>query len=208
LHYYARRFYHSVFPSVKEGGKAVEFWVSNDLRTPQKIQFEWKIYKSNGKIEKQGSYNSDIAPCSSKKLGLVDISGLNKSECIIFFTLRFKNIEGVQEVHGFRLFSAPKKFPLIDPNISWDLSEYFCEDTNEKEYELKISTDRIALYVHINSDKFDFIASDNFFSLEPGESRIISLKNLGLVYSSEPAFKTIKKEDFSVESLYNLLENS
>ena len=63
LHYYAKRFYHPVFPSVKEDATSIEFWVSNDLRTSQKLQFEWKIYKSNGKTEIHGSFDSEIAPC-------------------------------------------------------------------------------------------------------------------------------------------------
>jgi len=213
LHYYTKRFYHPLFPSVKEDTKSVEFWVSSDLRTSQEFQFEWKIYKSDGNLEKSDSFESVILPCSSKKLGVVNFSDFkqtddNLSDLIVFFTLKFNNLVGEQEFHGFKLFSAPKKFPLQDPNISWELSEYYCEDSNEKDYELKITAKKIALYVHVDSQKIDFTASDNYFSLEPGETRIISLKNLGLVYSSEPAYKTVKKEDFSVKSLYNLLENS
>ena len=210
LHYYAKRFYHPLFPSVKEDAKSVEFWMSNDLRTSQKIQFEWKIYRSDGTVAIKGLYELDIPPCSSKKLGEIDISDFtqindNLTDCVIFFTLKFNNLEGEQEFHGFRLFSTPKKFPLKDPNITWELNEYFCEESNKKEYELKIFTTQIALYVHIDSNKFDFIASDNYFSLEPSETRIISLKNIGLVYSSEPAYKNVKKEDFSVKSLFDLL---
>lgn len=208
LHYYAKRVYHPVFPSVKEDAKSVEFWVSNDLRTSQTFQFEWKIYKSNGKIKMRGSYDSEITPCSSKKLGMVDVSEINQTNNIIFYTLKYKRLESEREYHGFRLFSAPKKFPLKDPNISWELSEYFCEEPNKNEYELNINANEIALYVQIDSKKFDFIASDNYFSLEPGESRTIILKNLGLVYPSEPVYKAVKKEDFSVKSLYDLLENS
>jgi beta-mannosidase len=213
LHYYAKRFYHPVFPSVEEDAKSVDFWVSNDLRTSQIIQFEWKIYRSDGKVEKNGSYKSEINPCSAKKIGMVDVSDLSQfdnilSDYVIFYTLRYQNLEGEQEIHGFRLFSAPIKFQLQDPNIYWELSEYPCDDKVEKIYELKITAKKIALYIHIDSNKFDFIASDNFISLEPGESRTITLKNLGLVNSSEPAYKTVKKEDFSVRSLYDLLENS
>ena len=213
LHYYAKRFYHPVFPSVKEDVKAVEFWVSNDLRTTQEFQFEWKIYKSDGKVEKSGEYDSKVLPCSSTNLGKIDISDLNQSDknlsdYVIFFTLHYQNLEVEHELHGFRLFSAPKKFLLSNPNLSWELNEYFCEESNEIELELQISTNIIALYVHINSDKFDFIASDNFFSLAPGETRIVRLKNLGLIYSSEPEYKGVKRDDFTVESLYDLLENS
>ena len=213
LHYYAKRFYHPVFPSVKEDAKSVEFWVSNDLRTSQKILFEWKIYRSDGRVEKKNSYESEINPCSAKKIGMVDVSDLNKSDkilsnYIVFFVLRYQNLEGEQEIHGFRLFSAPKKFQLKDPHLQCELSEYSCEDISDNQYELKISAKNIALFVYIDSKKFDFIASDNFFSLEPGESRIIWLNHLDLVYSSELVYKTVKKEDFSVRSLYDLLENS
>ena len=213
LHYYAKRFYQPIFPSVKEDNKSIEFWVSNDLRTTQRFQFEWKILKSDGTVAKNGLYELDIRPCSSKKLGEIDISDFNQmndnlTDCVIFFTLKFNNLEGEQEFHGFRLFSAPKKFPLEYPNISWELNEYFCEETNQKEYELKISTNRIALYIHIDSDKFDFLASDNYFSMAPNETRVITIKNLSLIYSSEPAYLRVKKEDFVVKSLYDLLENS
>ena len=213
LHYYAKRFYNPIFPSIKETSESVEFWVSNDLRTSQEVQFEWKIYKSDGEIEKKGSFDSNILPCSSKKLGMVDISDMKPShkdlsDYVIFFVLKYNNLEGEQEFHGFRLFSAPKKFQLEEPNIHWELDEYSCEDWVEKIHELKITAENIALYIHIDSKKFDFIASDNYFSMEPGESRTISLKNLDSVYPSEPAYKVLKKEDFSVRSLYDLLENS
>ena len=213
LHYYAKRFYQPLFPSVIEDKKSIEFWISNDLRTTQEFQFEWKVLKSDGTVAKKGQYELTILPCSSKKLDKIDVSDFirindNITDYIIFFTLKFNNLEGEQEFHGFRLFSAPKKFPLKAPDISWELNEYFCEESNEKEYELKIATKNIALYVHIDSDKFDFIASDNFFSLAPGEVRNISLKNLGLISSAEPAYLKVKKEDFAVRSLYNLLKNS
>jgi len=213
LHYYAKRFYHPIFPSVKEDSKSVEFWVSNDLRTPQDFKFEWKILKSDGKIAKTSSYETGILPCSSKKLATIEISDLNHvnddlSDYVTFFTLKYKNLDVEKSLYGFRLFSAPKKFPLKNPKISWEFSEYFCKETNNKEYELKITAEQIALYVYIDSDKFDFLASDNYFSLAPNETRIISLKNLGLIHSSERAFSKVKKENFTVKSLYYLLENS
>ncbi|GAH14296.1 unnamed protein product, partial [marine sediment metagenome] len=60
LHYYAKRFYHPIFPSVKEDKKSVEFWVSNDLRTSQKLELEWKIFRSDGKIAKHGFVGENL----------------------------------------------------------------------------------------------------------------------------------------------------
>ncbi|MFX0074638.1 MAG: glycoside hydrolase family 2 protein [Candidatus Hermodarchaeota archaeon] len=213
LHYAAKRFYQPVFSSVKEESQSVEFWLTNDLRTSQNFIYEWKIYKSDGDVEKKGSYESEILPCSSKKLGEIDISNLTKidgdlSDYILFYVVRYKNLEHEQELHRFRLFSAPKKFQLKNPKLQWELSEYYCEDHNQREFEVKVSANQIALFVHIDSKKFDFIASDNYFALEPGESRVISLRKLSLVYPSEPAYKTALKEDFVVRSLYDLMEIS
>jgi len=44
--------------------------------------------------------------------------------------------------------------------------------------------------------------------MAPSETRVITIKNLGLIYSSEPAYLRVKEEDFVVKSLYDLLENS
>jgi len=213
LHYYAKRFYNPIFASVKEDNNSIEFWITNDCRTSQKFLYEWKILESNGNTLKEGSFKSNILPCSSKRLGIINTTDIHQTNDdlqnnIIFFKLIYNNLEGEQLFHGFRLFTAPKKFPLKDPFISWELNEVFCGESNRKEYEVKLTSKDIALYVHIDSDKFDFVASDNFFSMEPNETRIISLKNLELIYSSEPAYLSVKKEDFAVRSLYNLLENS
>jgi hypothetical protein len=175
--------------------------------------YEWKILESNGNTLKKGSFKSNIRPCSSKRLGIIETSDIHQTKDtlqkhIIFFKLRYNNLKGEQLFHGFRLFSAPKNFPLKNPFIYWELNEVFCDESNEKEYEVKLTSKDIALYIHIDSDKFDFVASDNFFSMEPNETRIISLKNIELIYSSEPVYLKIKKEDFVVRSLYDLLENS
>jgi len=213
LHYYAKRFYHPIFASVKEDNNSIEFWITNDSRTPQKFLYEWKILESNGTMLKKGLFKSNIHPCSSKRLGIINTTDIHQTKDdlqnhIVFFKLIYDNLEGEQLFHGFRLFTAPKKFPLKDPFISWELNEIFCGESNKKEYEVKLTSKDIALYVHIDSNKFDFVASDNFFSMEPNETRIISLKNLELIYSSEPVYLKVKKEDFVVRSLYDLLENS
>jgi hypothetical protein len=71
---------------------------------------------------------------------------------------------------------------------------------------VRIESKRIDLYVYIDLDNFDFIASDNFFSMEPNESRIIILKEFKpLEPNTELTVQNIK-ESIRIGSLYDLLK--
>ena len=72
---------------------------------------------------------------------------------------------------------------------------------------VRIKTRTIALYVFITSNKYDFIASDNFFSMEPEQECTIILKNITKVTKDQIQSQTIKKEDFKVSSLYELMDH-
>ncbi|MFX1490069.1 MAG: glycoside hydrolase family 2 protein, partial [Promethearchaeota archaeon] len=105
--------------------------------------------------------------------------------------------------HGFRLFDAPKYFNLKDPEITSSL-EQLNDDKENVHFKLIVEAKRIALYVIIYSDLVDFIASDNFFSLEPNEIRIIDIKIVNLqqsklIYSMQNIY-----DSFKVTSLYDL----
>jgi beta-mannosidase len=209
LHYFAKRFYQPLFASVKEDHQQVEFWVTNDLKKSCEIELEWKLLNSEGDIVLKGVNSSTILPCHSLKLNSVDVSKINKEQSslqniIIFYKLN-QTEGGYQLINrGFRLFDAPKFFKLKDPKISYD-----CEEKNEKRnssnnIRLNLKANHIALYVSINSDLFDFIASDNFFSMEPDEIYKVDIEILRSIkndtkYSIRDIF-----DSFKIRSLYDI----
>jgi beta-mannosidase len=206
LHYFAKRFFQPLFASVKEDKNNVEFWVSNDTRIPSEIRFDWKLLDSNAKTHNEGKKEAFIPPCTSILLDKLNLDEFSNRQLAIFYNLYdSKNNQCIYQ--GFRLLVAPKKFSLKNPSLSCELSEIKNYNTNEAEYKLMISSKNIALYVFIESDKYDFLASDNFFSLEPDQTRIIILKNLNFVYSSEP-YSKVSTDDFKVKSLFDLIKNS
>ena len=79
--------------------------------------------------------------------------------------------------------------------------------SNEKaSYKLTINAKQIALYVHVDSEAVDFVASDNFFALEPGKSRVISLRIEKIL---KPGGNISEKEliqSIQVKSLFDLRE--
>ena len=207
LHYFAKRFYQPLFASIREEEDKIEFWVSNDLKEPYEITLEWKILSSEGIILIKGSKNFKVDPNNSLKVEMVDINFMNKDKTqkqnnIIFFKLKDQNRQEKIIFHGFHLFNAPKYFSLRDPVLSINSKEINQGDSNQISIELNISTKNIALYVFIESDAIDFVASDNFFSLEPGESRLIRIIIISILDNNLSNESII--DSFKINSLFNL----
>nr|MDO8110760.1 glycoside hydrolase family 2 protein [Candidatus Sigynarchaeota archaeon] len=74
------------------------------------------------------------------------------------------------------LFGDPKDFPLQDPRLTLNAEKMDPAPTGEPRYKIAITSNAIALFVYIEPVDLDFIASDNFFSMEPGEIREILLR--------------------------------
>jgi beta-mannosidase len=208
LHYYAKRFYQPVFPSVKETPDEIEFWITNDLRIPSEVQLDWKILNSGGRILKNGMYDAKISPCYSLKVGTVDVGDINNEKSkmrnnIIFYKLKDKLNENTIIYHGFRLFDSPKHFKMSDPELSFTCEKISCENNT---FNINIESKGIALYVFIDSDEFDFIASDNYFSMEPNETRIIELTELKALDSNIEITEQKVKDSVKIGSLYDLLK--
>jgi len=208
LHYFAKRFYQPLFASIREEDNKNEFWVTNDLKEPQELTLEWKILNSEGMMLVNGEKNFKISSCISFKVDSSDINLINKDKTqkqnnIIFFKLKDKNKQEKIIFHGFHLFEAPKYFSLADPELSINTKKSYQENNNQISIELNISTKNIALYVFIESDAIDFIASDNFISLEPGETRLITLNVIKILDQNLSYNKII--DSVKLNSLYDLI---
>lgn len=159
----------------------------------------------------KGEYDSMVLPCSSLKLGAVDVSDINKTELqqqnnIIFYTMECYNKKTENFPHGFRLFDAPKLFNLKDPEFDYNLQGLGGEGKPNMHFKLKLSVKNIALYVIIDSDLFDFIASVNFFSMEPNETRIIDIEILKTPNLSTNTSQQKNIDSFKILSLFDIIK--
>ena len=211
LHYFAKKFYQPIFASVKEDSEKVEFWVTNDLKSSKEVIFQWRILDSKGNTLMEGSNSSKISPCLSLRLDTIDVSTISKDKFpeqnnIIFYKLIDKSKSVGVIFHGFRLFDAPKKFSLKDPVLSYTITETKNANESVVDFELNITAKNIALYVFIDSDLVDFIASDNYFSIEPEEFRIIKIRSVKTLKSYENLSKQQIVDSFKIRSLYDLIK--
>ncbi len=199
LHYFAKRFYKPFLACAYETKDNVDLYLINDLRVPQKGKLKWEIVDSNGTILAEGEKNETATPCSSLKIESIDLHKIIQSnkqlrQIVIFYYLYAE--DGCLIHRGFRLFDHPKHFPLSNPNIKWDVAP----KKEEGEYELTVKAEAIAFFAYIDSNKFDFVASDNFFSLNKGESY-----NITLSFKEKVPEKALK-ESLIVGSLFDLLK--
>ena len=207
LHYFSKRFYQSIFPSVKENRESIEFWITNDRVTPYEALLEWRILNSDGNLVKNGLFDSTISPCSSLKVGTVDVSEINKEDInwmnnIVFFKLKNKTNDNQVVYNGFRLFNSPKYFKLYNPELSFK-TELIPGPTDG--FKIELTSKNIALFVFIDSNEVDFIASDNFFTMEPNETRTILLNDIRFLGPNKKISKEEIQDKIRVKSLFDLL---
>ncbi|TFG02805.1 MAG: glycoside hydrolase family 2 protein [Promethearchaeota archaeon] len=212
LHYYAKRFYAPVFASVKESSDQVELWISNDKITKCQVILDWEILNSDGTLLMEGSHETSVDSCTSLKIDTIDVSNINKESAqeqnhVIFYKLMKSRDDNEIIQHGFRLFGPPKKFSLINPELTFSLRELESTKGQGTECKIMIKSKTIALYVFIDADDMDFIASDNFFSMEPDEERIITLKNVKTLRQKEKLNKKKIQKSLKINSLYDLMKD-
>ena len=205
LHYYAKRFYSPIYPSVRENKASVEFWLTSALRTSIKGVYEWQIYNADGKLLLEGTIDTSLSPCSSLKVDSIDVGEINLDKSMMRNNIIFYSFTtGAVSSHGFRLFDAPKHFQLKDPDISHSIEKVDGTSDQKAGYKLTINAKQIALYVHVDSDIVDFVASDNFFGLKPGESRDITLRVEKIIKSGKKISEEKLINSFQVKSLFDL----
>ncbi|MHA1309477.1 MAG: glycosyl hydrolase 2 galactose-binding domain-containing protein [Candidatus Helarchaeota archaeon] len=197
LHYIAKRFFQPLIATVIESVNRVKFNIINDYKNTKKGVIRWTIQDINGNINLRGEKDFTVLPCTSIEIDEINLDKkiqkiIKKS--IIFYRLYNKKNELIFK--GFRLFTAPKNLKLKNPNLTWEIKKI-----NDKKFELSIKSQEIALYINIRSNKFDFIASDNYFSLNKGENCKIIL-NLNNKLTMDELISNI-----NVESLFELMND-
>ncbi|MBD3213106.1 MAG: hypothetical protein GF311_10910 [Candidatus Lokiarchaeota archaeon] len=209
LHYLAKRFYQPIIVEVYITTNKIEFTLINDSLESDELILQWKILDSDGNILKTANSEYELQALETKGGDLVDITDLAntvvlKNDCILFYTLTNNNTESTI-YRGFKLFDSPDSFHLNDPHLKYHISEASDKETEKSKLNIIISSKNISLFTFIESDLIDFIASDNFFAMEPYESRNIEIRIIkDRNFSKNYPLKKIK-ESFRVNSLYDLL---
>ena len=196
LHYFAKRFYSQVLVSAEDNGSKVNIHISNESMDDTTGNIEWKLMDRDGDILESGKHDVMVEGLSSRLLISLDftarLSDMNiKRRTILWY--EYTDNSGVRSEASV-LFVPNKYFMYKKPGISVEVIK-----TPEKDG-LKLTTESYAGYVSMESSKYDFVFSDNFFSLAPGCEKIVTLEKSS---TDQMNFEGSLLDDITVTSLFD-----
>ena len=175
LHYYARRFFAPVMISCKEEGmlgssqelvrlpfsfnKSVRFCVSNETLEDKTVQISWQIRDSKASVLKSSEIVRSVPKQTSLWLDKEELPGIDIYNEYVSYQASIGD-EVISE--GTVIFSLPKYFRFIDPNLRYEV------DGNM----ITIHADSYAGSVEIRNDNDDLILTDNFFDMNAGTKTV------------------------------------
>jgi beta-mannosidase len=208
-HYIIKRLYNPLFIAMNKNSDNIELWGINDFKDSKKCILNWKILESSGKIILENKKEINLSSCGSQLLESInkeDVGGNsnNFADKIIFYSLEKKDDKENLYYRDFDLFEAPKSFPLNNPDLSYKILNCNPLDADKFQYEIEIRSKKIAIYVYLDSETLDFVASDNFFSMEPMSSYKVKLwVSKSLITDKDNLCEDLNNH-IQVYSLYNL----
>lgn len=198
LHYYAKKFYAPILLSAIDEKDQVTFNVSNETLEEQKVTVEWTLRRNTGEIIEEDCYEAVVPKLTAlhtKTVSFTQYLQEPKASFDLFLEYRLI-VDGEERTCNTLLFTKAKYFNFLDPYIDYTVEE------KEESFILRLTAENFAKYVELDSDAFDFVASDNYFDLVKGQERIIEVmkKDISKVIDLETFKKRIK-----VKSLYTTL---
>lgn len=174
LHYAAKRFFSPVMISCRETGETTtrpyvilepgwvdyetkaQLSVNNDTMNPVSGKVSWRLCHRNGKIILSGEKEITVPALSVVTLDELDFNKTDVEHNYLWYEFSGSDSKGSV------IFTVPKHFEFEDPQLTVTRDG----DT------IRVTARSYAQYVNIYSQDEDFILSDNFFDMEPGERTV------------------------------------
>ena len=176
LQYFAKRFYSPVIISAEEIGEKTtredinaeriydyetkaRLVVTNDTLEAVDAKVNWELRNKKGDILTRGEEKISVDALSVYSFEQMDFHKTDVENNYLSFSVSDES--GVLS-EGTVLFTAPKHFDFIDPELSYEINGD----------EITVKAGAYAKSVEIYSPDSDFILSDNFFDMNGGEKTV------------------------------------
>ena len=169
LHYSARHFYAPLMLSIEDKPPEQGVYVSNDLLEPWEGTMRWSLETLAGEVLTSGQASVKAAPQAATqvcKLGFSDLVSDDNIRILVFIAELYQGDRFVtRQTAGF----APiKHLSLADPAITVDLH------SERGQLIVGLTSHSLALLVEVSLTGADVVFSDNYFTLPPGRTALIS----------------------------------
>ena len=176
LQYVAKRFYNPIMISCKETGERAtrplptmdprvgyetkaQLCVTNETLYDVTGVVTWALRNHTGAILQKGEEELTVPSLSSVWLEEMDFAKTDVDHN--YFSYEFR-INGETVSEGTVLFTVPKYFDFIDPQLTYEINGD----------EITVFTNAYASYVEIDSPDSDMILSDNYFDINAGAKTV------------------------------------
>ena len=171
LHYAAKRAYANILLSINGDNNSAEIHISNEGKETTSGLVEWKLYTLKGELVDSGKNSVSAAPFSTKmiekRIFTEELKGGNERELYLSVHYRDENGDEYSDYHNF---SPYKYMNLQDPRLNVEIVE------TENFYALTIKAQNPAFHVEMDFTEIDGILSDNFFHLDGGASKTVTME--------------------------------
>ncbi|WP_338788475.1 beta-mannosidase [Metabacillus sp. FJAT-53654] len=196
LHYFTKKFYSPVLLSLREDGTDVEIHVTNDSLANVNARIEWKLRKNTSEVLQEGTVTATIESLTANQC-----EKLSFGEFLTFDAMRNTYLECILYVNGEQttvttlLFTKPKHFTFLNPELSVDVTE------TDVTFEIAVSSIAFAKYIELELVAADCKFSDNYFDLSAGVKRTIVVQKESL---SEDLSLGAFKQQLSLRSVFDI----
>ena len=137
--------------------------VENEMMTEQTVTVNWQLRKADGSVIRSGSEDLTVEKLSATWLDYVDFADADTFADYISYEM-VQNGEVISA--GSALFCAPQHFKFVDPELA----------VRVEGDEIVITAKAFARSVEILNSDDTMLLSDNYFDMNPGETRVRILK--------------------------------
>ena len=180
LHYYARRFYSDILISPAVENDTVKIYVISDRLQPIAAQLSVQFIDVNSAIPVSLRKDITIKPQSSRIYYSIPQEVwsriVNPNTVYLYCSL----MEGKIPISENRLFFAPMKdvrLPL--PALKTDIK------TSKNGFTIATTADKTARSVFLSAGNYDGFFTDNFFDLNPGQTKTVEFQTAGKIPINE-----------------------
>ena len=166
LHYAVKNAFQPVYPIIYRESTDIKVTVANDRLTSEKMTLVAKLYDFEGKIlwEKQIDTmivaNSSLVYLKVPEKELLSKTSASKS----IFEVSVQSGDQVLAINQF-YFTDGKNLQLENPEITKSIAK-----SGDQEYELTLTTKKLAKNVSLITTNSEGFFSDNFFDMIPGKT--------------------------------------
>lgn len=187
LHYQAKRFYAPVISCIIPGDGEYDWFYISDLLTDSDVSVEMEIYDFNGVLLSKTIRNFTGSKQSSKLLESFSESRLPAApeKCFAVLKMTAETPEKTYTHRNTVFFTEEKNCRLASAVIQTEISK------TGQNYQIKLTTDKPAFFVFMETPGIKGIFSDNSFTLVPGEPKTVIFEPLK--YRKNVSFKSVLK---------------